>query len=258
MNQVLFFSVVVVGLFAATLALMETGRQIGIRRKKQDAEGSSAGLGAIDGAVFGLMGLLLAFTFSGAATRFDARRQLIVQEANNIGTAYLRLDLLPSAAQATLRADFRNYLDARLGFYKNLPQDPDTAKAEFARSVALQEKIWTQAVAGCRETGSPATTTLVLSSLNEMIDITTTRAVALETHPPVAIYCTLIVLVLTSSLLAGYGLVGARTRSWIHMILARRASIMPPKTMLTPMIARSRGPAWPIQPKKIVNRHATR
>jgi hypothetical protein len=58
------------------------------------------------------MGLLVAFTFSGAASRFASRRDLIVKEANNIGTANLRIDLLPFDAQLELRNDFRSYLDA--------------------------------------------------------------------------------------------------------------------------------------------------
>jgi hypothetical protein len=58
------------------------------------------------------MGLLIAFTFSGAASRFDTRRQLVVEEANAIGTAYLRLDLLPASAQSALRESFRRYLEA--------------------------------------------------------------------------------------------------------------------------------------------------
>jgi hypothetical protein len=87
MNQAMIFFFVVISLFAVMLALMEIGRRVGVRRRKQDAAGANAGLSAIDGAVFGLMGLLVAFTFSGAATRFDARRQLIGQESNAIGTA---------------------------------------------------------------------------------------------------------------------------------------------------------------------------
>src|SRR4051812_45493567 len=82
-------------IFASTLALLMMGRRIGIRRRAADPEGA-AGSGAIEGAVYGIMGLLLAFTFSGAAARFDMRRQLIVKETNAIGTAYLRLDLLPA------------------------------------------------------------------------------------------------------------------------------------------------------------------
>ncbi len=67
------------------------------------------------------MGLLIAFTFSGALTRFDARRVQAVDEANAIGTAYLRVDLLPAAAQPKLREAFRSYADARIATYRKLP-----------------------------------------------------------------------------------------------------------------------------------------
>jgi hypothetical protein len=161
----------------------------------------------------------LAFTFSGAASRFDARRQLIVQEANSIGTAYLRLDLLPPAAQPELREDFRRYLDSRLAFYEKLTEDLDAARAELAHTKELQGIIWTSAVAACRNAEVPGTPSLVLSSLNEMIDITTAREVALETHPPFAINWTLLLLVLASSLLAGYDLADVKSRSWLHMLV---------------------------------------
>jgi hypothetical protein len=219
MNQAIVFFVVVISLFAVMLALMEVGWRVGVRRRNQDAAGAHAGLGTIDAAVFGLMGLLVAFTFSGAATRLDARRQLIGQETNAIGTAYLRVDLLPASAQPELRDDFRNYVDARLGYYKNLKSDDAAAQAELDRSVALQRKIWSESVAGCEKVNVSATTSLVLSSLNEMIDITTTRAVALEMHPPTVVFWGLGVLVLAGALLAGYGMAEAGTRSRLHVLI---------------------------------------
>ena len=219
MNQMAISFFLVIGLFAAILALMEVGRRIGRRRRSQDPTGATAGLSAIDGAVFGLMGLLVAFTFSGAAARFDARRQLIGQEANAIGTAYLRIDLLPATQQPALREDFRNYVEARLGYFKNLSQNDAAAKTELDKSIALQGKIWSQTVAGCDKVCSPAATALVVSSVNEMIDITTTRAVALEMHPPTVIFWGLGVLVLASALLGGYDMAEGRTRSWLHMLV---------------------------------------
>jgi len=86
-------------LFLGILALMEVERRFGQRRAAEDAEGARAGLGAVEGAVYGLLGLLIAFSFSGAAERFAGRRTLIIEEANAIGTAYLRVDLLPEEAQ---------------------------------------------------------------------------------------------------------------------------------------------------------------
>ena len=130
------------------------------------------------------MGLLIAFTFSGAASRFEARRALIVQETNDIGTAYLRIDMLPADAQPALRQDYRDYLESRLDFYDKIGVDLDAARLAFAKSADLQHKIWSESVAATARQTSAAVTTLVLSSVNSMIDITTTRLVALETHPP--------------------------------------------------------------------------
>ena len=153
MNLTLVASLTALGLFGGVLLLVETGRRIGKRRMAQDGE-ARAGMGAVEGAVFGLMGLLIAFTFTGAATRFDARRQLVTEEANNIGTAWLRLDLLPTDAQPALRDSFRRYLDSRLEVYQKLP-DLEAAMAALARAGALQGEIWTQAVAACRPSPVP-------------------------------------------------------------------------------------------------------
>ena len=145
------------------------------------------GLGAIEGAVFGLLALLVAFTFSGAAARFDTRRQLIVEETNAIGTAYLRLDLLPADAQPTLRERFRQYLEARLETYRKIP-DVAAVTAALARSAQLQTEIWRQAVAGSRmQDAHPDAARLLLLALNAMIDMTTTRNMATQTHPPLRI-----------------------------------------------------------------------
>jgi hypothetical protein len=204
-------------LFASTLTMLHLGRRIGVQRRALDPEGAAAGLGTVEGAVFGLMGLLLAFTFSGAASRFEVRRQLIVEETNAIGTAYLRLDLLPPGDQPKMREDFRSYVDARLSVYRKLP-DLEASRAEMSKATALQGQIWSRGVAGCKELNSPAVTSLVLSSLNAMIDITTTRSVALRSHPPAIIFAMLFVLLLASSLLAGYSMSAGKARSSLHMV----------------------------------------
>jgi len=204
------------GLLAGMLLLLEIGRRIALQRIARDPEGARVGLGAVEGAVFGLIGLLLAFTFSGASSRFDTRRQLILEEANAIGTAYLRLDLLPVGAQPPIRQAFRKYLDARLAVYQKLP-DLQAAKAELERAATLQSEIWTYAVSACREAAQPATM-LILPALNEMIDITTTRMGALLMHPPPVIFAMLVVLMLAGSLLAGYGMAESKARSWLHIL----------------------------------------
>jgi hypothetical protein len=217
MNPASYGAVFAGGLFLGMLLLLETGRRIGSRRLALDPEGAREGLVVVEGAVFSLLGLLLAFTFSRAATRFDDRRHLIVEEANNIGTAWLRIDLLPAPAQPALRELFRQYLDSRLEIYRRLP-DVAAAKAERARSLKLQGEIWSYAVAACRDSGSQSAHMLLLSALNPMFDITTTRSEAMRIHPPPIIFAMIGVLSLSAALLAGYGMAGGKSRSWSHTL----------------------------------------
>jgi hypothetical protein len=207
----------VLGILVGMLGMLEVGRRIGMWRMARDPEGAQAGSGVIDGAVFGLLGLLIAFTFSGAGARFDARRAMIVEEANSIGTAWLRLDLLPGAAQPALREKFRQYLDARLAAFRKIP-DLAAAKTELARAKALQSEIWAQAVAACRDSGSQPATMLLLPALNQMFDVATSRTTGVQMRPPLIIYLLLGLLVLAGSLLAGYGMGVGRIRDWVHAL----------------------------------------
>jgi len=206
------------GLFLGMLVLLEVGRRIGARRLAEDPKGAEAGVGSVEGAVFALLGLLIAFTFSGATSRFDARRQLIIEETNDIGTAYLRLDLLPADAQPALREKFRAYLDTRLEVYRKIP-DMAAAKVEIMKANQLQMEIWRQSVAASRAPGtSVAAPLLLLPALNAMIDITTTRTMAGQIHPPMVIFALLFGLALASSLLVGYGMAMSKARNWLHIL----------------------------------------
>ena len=205
-------------LFVGMLILLNVGRRIGAKHLASDPKGARTGTGTIEAAVFALLGLLIAFTFSGAVSRFDNRRHLIVEEANAIGTAYLRLDLLPAAAQPALRQEFRRYVEHRLEVFRRLP-DLTMSNAEVAAAAILQKKIWRQAVAASQAEGAaPSTPMLLLPALNQMIDITTTRAMALQLHPPLAIFGMLFLVALASALLAGYSMAGGEDRKWLHVV----------------------------------------
>jgi hypothetical protein len=109
-------------------------------------------------------------------------------------------------------------VDSRLDVYQKLP-DIEASKAALASSTKLQGEIWNQAVAAGRMEGAPpAATMLLLPALNQMIDITTTRTMAAQIHPPLVIFAMLFALALAGALLAGYGMAGGKSRSWIHMI----------------------------------------
>jgi hypothetical protein len=200
--------------FVAIVAGLELGRRIGLARLADDPEGARTGTGAVDGAIYGLLGLLMAFTFSGAANRFEERRRLIREEANAIGTAYLRLDLLPAEAQGPLKERFRQYLDARLSAYRKLP-DVAAARAEQDRAAQVQREIWRDVVAALALPGAPAAMA-VLPPINEMFDVATTRLVAMQSHPPSVIFVMLGSTAVLAALLAGYGMAGRKSRRVLH------------------------------------------
>ncbi len=217
MEYVFLSAFLAIGLMLAMLACVEAGRRLGMRYVARNGDDATKGIASVEGAVFGLLGLLVAFTFSGAAARFDTRRDLIVQEANAIGTSFLRLDLLAADERAALRAAFRAYLDTRLEIYRALP-DLAAARAALSRSGDQQNAIWRRSVAACRADPAPAPCALLLPALNEMFDITTTRTMAARAHPPAIIFAMLFGLAMSSALMAGFGMAQTKSRRWLHAI----------------------------------------
>jgi hypothetical protein len=138
-------------LLPAMIALHQLGHGLRLRRA------TSPQSNAIEGAVFALFGLPLAFTFSGAVARYDAHRELVSEERNGIGTAYLRLDLLPPQDQPPLRQLFRAYVTSRLHLYDS--SSPEISPA----SEQLQQEIWQKSLAAATAPGAnPDATKLLL------------------------------------------------------------------------------------------------
>ncbi len=219
MGSALLLSLAAVCLFFGMLAFSEIGRRIGLAFRLRDPEGADMGIASAEAAMFGLLGLLIAFTFSGAASRFEARRHLVTSEANAIGTAWLRLDLLPRDTQPDLRMLFRNYVDTRAATYQDM-QDVAATKTKLDRGAALQGEIWTRALAALRQPDAPAQAPmLMVPALNEMFDITTTRLMATRDHPPMIIFLLLAALSLVGAMLIGFDTSAAKTRQWLHTIV---------------------------------------
>ncbi|MBK7971873.1 MAG: DUF4239 domain-containing protein [Deltaproteobacteria bacterium] len=192
-------------LMLAMLGALAVGRRYGSAWRAKRPGEEAPGLGTVQGAIFALLGLLIAFTFSGAASRFDSRRELVTAEANAIGTAYLRLDLLPEATQAALRDAFRRYVDLRIELYRSATE-PERIRMLLAETIELQGTIWRLAQAAAGQSGDTAARVLLTPSLNEMFDIVTTRTRARFMHPPVVIFVMLGALAMLGAMLAGFEL----------------------------------------------------
>lgn len=211
MVTTLALEIYLLAVIGGTLLMVEVGHHLAIRRPPRGSTGSSA----VVACSFGIMSLLLAFTFYGAGARFDIRRDLIVQEANAIGTAYHRLDLLPQEARPRVQEMFRQYVRSRLDTYQTIG-NPDEFKAVLGRTSALQNKIWQESVAAGQTAGTTTIHILLLPTLNQMFDLAATRNAALEAHPPYTVIALLILTVMVSSLLAGYELSADGDNNWLY------------------------------------------
>lgn len=218
MDIVMFVVVTTLLYFLLMLTFSEAGRRIGIRTLQQDPEGHSKGTGAAEGAVFGLLGLLIALTFSGAAARFQDRHFLVADEANAIGTAYLRLDLLPADAQPEIKEWMRRYVDVRMATYADVADDAAT-RARLADGAILQQRIWSLSVAATRRPDAmPQAAIVLLPAMNEMLDITTTRVMAARNHPPTVVFVLMAALGLLGALMVGYATSANTRRNWFHTL----------------------------------------
>lgn len=201
MAGVLVDLLVAVGLFVSLLVALEIGFRSG-RRAKADAESTGAGqVGAIQGAVLGVLGLLLAFSFAAAGSRFLERQDLIVAEANAIGTAHLRADLLSEPHRSGMRDTLRRYTEHRIEVAR---VSRGSVHLEQMREVAgFHAELWRHALAGVND--RPAFTMAVLQPVNEVIDLHSNRIASGRKHLPLLV----LGLLIASSVLAigviGYG-----------------------------------------------------
>jgi uncharacterized protein YneF (UPF0154 family) len=197
---------------------IELGYRYGRAELAKNPDRDLQGIGAIENTIYGLLGLILAFTFTGALGRFDMRRQLIVKEANAIGTAYLRLDLLPSSDQQKLRPLYRQYTQLRIDLYKRY-DDENFFNQSLSASLNLQSQIWQISTASVLSIQNPSIISAVINATNEMIDVTNERLQESRTHPPSVVYFLLVSLTIVSGLMIGFNMSVGKRRSPYHILL---------------------------------------
>lgn len=212
------YSFLLAGLAAAFFVALFCAIALGKRLGRKLEESGGAGVGAIEASVFALLGLLVAFTFSGAAQRMADRRDLLIQEVNAIGTAWLRVDLLDPADQPKLRAQFRHYVDQRI-LYERHVADLDARAAIAAKAGAMQQEIWRSSVAAARGGVAPPLAASYVAAVNDMFDAATSLVAAQKVHPPVAAYIFLGFLALTCACLVGVKLAGSERGTLLHELV---------------------------------------
>ena len=208
---------IALAIFVALIVFLEIGWRIGIRATAKRGEGARSGVGVVDSVVYSLLGLLIGFTFSGAAGRFDKRRELMVSEVNAIHTAWKRVDLLPVTAQEPLRVAFRRYVDALIASYGEEAGSKEE-RQHRATVIAAQDEIWHRSWVSSFEPSGEKARMLLLPTVNLMFDAVNAERLAQRLHPPMIIYAMLALSALAGALFAGFAMSKTPTRSWMHIV----------------------------------------
>lgn len=191
------------------------GRTLGRLQLQKYAEHKLEGISVAETAIFSLLALLVAFTFSGAYERYENRKLHILEEANVFDTAYEYIDLTPVKYQPILRKDVRQYLDLHLASYNDIPNmmkvDQDLYKA-----IDIQHEIWKSVIAACKD--NPNIAQLVIPAMSNMFDVTHTGINMARIHPPGIIFILLISLASLGSILVGYNSAANKQKHPIHIL----------------------------------------
>jgi len=199
------------------LALMIISIMIGLMVGKKFHKESQVDT-TILGSLLTLLGLLLAFTFSMAINYHGMRKDVIIQEANDIGTAILRADLYRDNERNLLRAEFKKYVDARVDYF-NAGTDLEKVVAAQKLSVEIQQQLWDHATKFSKDSGYVIASMQMIPALNSMIDITTTRQYGNFVHLPDTITYLLFLLSCVCSFYIGYMFVGKKRFDWVMAMI---------------------------------------
>ncbi|MEZ5502438.1 MAG: hypothetical protein R3E50_07160 [Halioglobus sp.] len=199
-------------LFIAMLLFNETGFQIGRFVQKHTDNEIKTLTGSIQASVLGLLALMLGFTFSMSMQRYDSRSMALIDEANAIGTATLRVRLLPPEFQDRARDQLKQYIDLRVAMGR-VPLNRHEQRQEYNEEVgALQHALWSLAVEATNADPRAVTTGAYVQSLNAVIDAQGRRNALQEMHVPETVLFLLFVVFIASGGMMGYsgGLSGKR------------------------------------------------
>ena len=191
----------------ALIGMLLVAEEVGFRVKRTPKQGSKgverADVAVILGAVLILLSLMLAFTYAMAQTRFDTRRQLIVDEAYTIGTTYLRAKTLKEPSSSEIQELLRQYVVLRVEIGKITDVSPEKIREMDNLTKHLHNLIWSHAAALARENPSPLVS-VFLQSLNDMINLHTKRLAAITNRVPFSIYVVLFIVSAITLWLVGY------------------------------------------------------
>ena len=163
-------ALIMIVLLIFMLAASEVGRRFGARQAADQKAGHKERTNATLASILATVALLLGFTFTMSVQRFDARSEAAIQEANAIGTAALRSQLLSAAEQSDAQEGLARYIAHRIESVEIDMSHPNARRESDREAKRLQGEIWSIAVAAAEKDANPTRSGLFISALNEMID----------------------------------------------------------------------------------------
>jgi hypothetical protein len=194
--------VFVVALLAAMFGSLVLGRRLGASDGPTCDEDARTHAGGLQAAMLGLLALMLGFTFSMTAQRFETNRDLVVLEANSIETAYLRAEIAAAPEREALEESLRRYVATSVAFFDE-GTSAERRAALAAESLDLHARMWSQAAASAAKAPT-STMALLVDSVNQVIDAYRKRVDAARHHVPSVILWLLVLMAVASTGLTGY------------------------------------------------------
>ena len=222
-------------LFAGTVFFVmlsvELGRRLSHRARRTSRDEKPSSASAIAGSASGLVAFMLAFTFGIVTNRFDTRKSLVREEANIIGTAYLRTDFLPEPERAEAKTLLKDYLADRIDAAATIrsgEMSPEELEASLEKANRTHTRLWAMAVENARRDTNSHVAALYIESLNDLIDIHSVRvAIAVQARVPMGIWTALLAITFLGMVALGYSMgIAASTRPLVEPALALSFSVV--------------------------------
>ncbi|WP_052572984.1 DUF4239 domain-containing protein [Haloferula sp. BvORR071] len=222
---------ILVGSILLVMLSLELGYRLGHRSRRKSEDEKESPVSAIAGSVLGLVAFIMAFTFGIVSERYESRKALVREEANSIGTTYLRTDFMPEPDSSESKTLLKNYVAERVAFADRLRSGQisgEEMSGALARAGETHKRLWDLAVANARKDMNSDVAALYIDSLNSTIDLHAMRvAVSLQARIPAGIWDSLAALTFLGMLAVGYqmGIAGSK-RSLVQPILAVSFSLV--------------------------------
>ena len=181
----------------------EVGFRVGRRSATQIPADAHSHVATIEAALLGLLALLLGFAFAMAVSRFDVRKQAVLEEANDLQTAYLRAKLLPASHRDRCAQLLGDYVVSRIDYYQ-AGVNPELARTALERIRGLQAQLWAEAAAAVRENPEEGALGYFIETLNRLINNHNRRSEAMDNHVPEVILWLLLFMACMTVAVTGY------------------------------------------------------